>query len=85
MPKLPVRVAREEVMEVAGSPLAGLSRRKFLKSSAGAGAALASSLAAPALLAQSRAPIKLGNLNSYTGAIAYASEVNLNAMNLYFD
>jgi branched-chain amino acid transport system substrate-binding protein len=66
-------------------PTAGLSRRKFIKNSAGAGVALASSLAAPALLAQTRAPIKLGNLNSYTGAIAYASEVNLNAMNLYFD
>jgi branched-chain amino acid transport system substrate-binding protein len=59
-----------------------ISRRAF---SAGAGAILASSVAAPALLAQSRAPIKLGHLNSFTGAIAYASDVNLNAMNLYFD
>jgi branched-chain amino acid transport system substrate-binding protein len=62
-----------------------ISRRKFIKNSAGAGAALASSLAAPGLLAQTRAPIRLGHLNSFTGAIAYASEVNLNAMNLYFD
>src|SRR6201997_4926208 len=59
-----------------------ISRRAF---SAGAGAILASSVAAPALLAQSRAPIKLRHLNSFTGAIAYASDVNLNAMNLYFD
>ena len=58
-------------MKSLNSPTAGLSRRKFIKSSAGAGAALASSLAAPALLAQTRAPIKIGNLNSYTGAIAY--------------
>jgi branched-chain amino acid transport system substrate-binding protein len=72
-------------MKSSTSPTANLSRRKFIKNSAGAGAALASSLAAPALLAQTRAPIKIGNLNSYTGAIAYASEVNLNAMNLYFD
>jgi branched-chain amino acid transport system substrate-binding protein len=72
-------------MKSSNSPTSGLSRRKFIKNSAGAGAALASSLAAPALLAQTRAPIKIGNLNSYTGAIAYASEVNLNAMNLYFD
>jgi branched-chain amino acid transport system substrate-binding protein len=72
-------------MKSSHLPTAGLSRRKFIKSSAGAGAALASSLTAPALLAQTRAPIKIGNLNSYTGAIAYASEVNLNAMNLYFD
>ena len=59
-------------MKSSNSPTAGLSRRKFIKNSAGAGAALASSLAAPALLAQTRAPIKIGNLNSYTGAIAYA-------------
>ncbi len=72
-------------MKPSHSPAAGLSRRKFIKNTAGAGAALASSLAAPALLAQTRTPIKIGNLNSYTGAIAYASEVNLNAMNLYFD
>lgn len=63
----------------------GVSRRRFMKNSAGAGALLASNLAAPALLAQSKAPIKLGHLNSFTGAIAYASEANLNAMNLYFD
>jgi branched-chain amino acid transport system substrate-binding protein len=36
-------------------------------------------------LAQTREPIRLGNLNSYTGAIAYPSEANFNAMNLYFD
>ena len=40
---------------------------------------------APGLLAQTRAPIKLGNLNSFTGAIAYAAENNLNGMNLFFD
>src|ERR1051326_7795999 len=64
---------------------AGLSRRTFVKTSAAAGAALASNLAAPALLAQSRAPIRLGHLNSFTGGIAYAAEISLNAMNLYFD
>ena len=62
-----------------------ISRRKFMAGAAGAGAALTSNLAAPNLLAQTRAPIKLGNLNSFTGAIAYAAEANLNAMNLYFD
>src|SRR6186997_2316284 len=59
-----------------------ISRRKFM---AGTGVALASNLAAPGILAQTRAPIRLGNLNSFTGAIAYAAEANLNAMNLYFD
>jgi branched-chain amino acid transport system substrate-binding protein len=62
-----------------------ISRRNFIKNSAGAGAVFASNLAAPAILAQTRAPIRLGHLNSFTGAIAYASDVNLNAMNLYFD
>jgi branched-chain amino acid transport system substrate-binding protein len=60
-----------------------LSRRRFMAS--GAGAALAAQFPAPAILAQTRAPIRLGNLNSFTGAIAYAAENNLNGMNLYFD
>jgi len=62
-----------------------LSRRTFMKSSAGAGAALVSTIAAPPILAQANAPIRIGNLNSYTGGIAYAAENNLNGMNLYFD
>ena len=67
-------------------PLASrVSRRTFMKVSAGASAALASNVAAPAILAQTRAPIRLGSLNSYTGGLAYAAEGNLNAMNLYFD
>jgi branched-chain amino acid transport system substrate-binding protein len=63
----------------------GISRRKFMAGTGVAGAALASNLAAPAILAQTRAPIRLGNLNSFTGGIAYAAEANLNAMNLYFE
>jgi len=62
-----------------------ISRRKFMAGTGVAGAALASNFAAPGILAQTRAPIRLGNLNSFTGAIAYAAEANLNAMNLYFD
>jgi branched-chain amino acid transport system substrate-binding protein len=59
-----------------------ITRRKF---TVGATAALASNLAAPRILAQTRAPLRLGNLNSFTGAIAYAAENNYNAMSLYFD
>src|SRR5262249_56332776 len=70
---------------MTASSARGLSRRKFMAGGAGAGVALASSLAAPPILAQSRAPIRLGNLNSFTGAIAYAAEHNLNGMSLYFD
>jgi branched-chain amino acid transport system substrate-binding protein len=62
-----------------------ISRRTFVKSSAGAGAALASALGAPAVLAQGNAAIRIGNINSYTGGLAYAGENNLNGMNLYFD
>lgn len=63
----------------------GISRRKLLGNSAKAGALLASSFAAPALLAQTKKPIRIGVINSFTGAIAYAAENNLNAMSLYFD
>jgi branched-chain amino acid transport system substrate-binding protein len=59
-----------------------ISRRKFVGA---AGAALASNFAAPAILAQSRAPLRLGNLNTFTGGIAYAGEAHFNATSLYFD
>jgi branched-chain amino acid transport system substrate-binding protein len=62
-----------------------VSRRAFMQSSVGAGAVLASALGAPRVLAQSKAPIRIGNINSYTGGLAYAGENNLNGMNLYFD
>ncbi|HEX8807458.1 MAG TPA: ABC transporter substrate-binding protein [Xanthobacteraceae bacterium] len=62
-----------------------ISRRRFIKTSAGAGAALASTLGSPVLLAQTRAPIRLGHLNSFTGGIAYAAAATYNAMELYFD
>jgi branched-chain amino acid transport system substrate-binding protein len=72
-------------MKKQGSLASRVSRRTFMMYSAGAGAALASNVAAPAILAQTRAPIRLGHLNSFTGGIAYAAEISLNAMNLYFD
>src|ERR1700719_3017724 len=62
-----------------------VSRRKLLKTSAGAGAALVSTLSAPQILAQANAPIRIGNLNSYTGGLAYAGENHFNRMSLYFD
>jgi branched-chain amino acid transport system substrate-binding protein len=80
-----VRPRREDNMTKSNATTRGVSRRRFIAGTAGAGAALASNLAAPGLLAQTRAPIKLGNLNSFTGAIAYAAENNLNGMNLFFD
>jgi branched-chain amino acid transport system substrate-binding protein len=72
-------------MEKKNTPGCRVSRRAFMQSSVGAGAVLASTLGAPRVLAQSKAPIRVGNINSYTGGLAYAGENNLNGMNLYFD
>ena len=72
-------------MKKQGSLASRVSRRTFMKYSAGAGVALTSGVTAPAILAQTKAPIRLGHLNSFTGGIAYAAEISLNAMNLYFD
>ncbi len=70
-------------MKKSNSLVGRVSRRIFVKSTAGA--ALASTLAAPRLLAQTKAPIKLGNLNTFTGGLAYAGESATNAVNQYFD
>ncbi len=70
-------------MAISSAITRRISRRKFV--AGGAGAALACHLPAPGILAQTRAPIRLGNLNSFTGVIAYAAENNLNGMNLYFE
>ena len=63
----------------------GVSRRTLIKSAAGAGAAVASGVAAPPILAQVNTPIRLGNINTYTGGLAYAGQANWNALSLYFD
>jgi branched-chain amino acid transport system substrate-binding protein len=66
------------------NPIArSVSRRTLMKSAAGA--ALASTLAAPPVLAEVNKPIRLGNLNTFTGGLAYAGATNWNATNLYFD
>ena len=64
---------------------AGVSRRAFMSGTAGASAALLSTLAAPAVRAQSGTPIRLGVINSFTGGLGYAGENNFNGMSLYFD
>jgi branched-chain amino acid transport system substrate-binding protein len=60
-----------------------VSRRTFVRGMAGAVAV--EIVAAPHVLAQSKAPIRIGNINSYTGGLAYAGENNLNGMKVYFD
>jgi branched-chain amino acid transport system substrate-binding protein len=61
----------------------GTSRRTVLKSIAGG--LLASTLPAPAVLAQSKAPLKIGLLNSYTGIFSVLADNQLKGMQLYFD
>src|ERR1700733_10701044 len=72
-------------MKKQNSPASRFSRRIFMKKSAGAGAVLVSALAAPRVLAQANTPIRIGNINTYTGGLAYAGENNFNGMSLYFD
>lgn len=61
------------------------SRRGFIKSAGAVGAALATGLRAPAILAQARAPIRIGILNSFSGVLAYNGDHNFDAMNFYFE
>ncbi|MCC6949724.1 MAG: ABC transporter substrate-binding protein [Bradyrhizobiaceae bacterium] len=63
----------------------GLSRRQALTTIAGAGAALTFGMRAPAALAQSRAPIKIGALNSYSKVFATEGNDNFIGMQMYFD
>src|SRR5579863_10343222 len=63
----------------------GLTRRRVLRNAAVGGAAVALGFSAPSILAQTRAPIRLGILNSFTGAQAYNANDNVNGMSLYFD
>lgn len=59
----------------------GVSRRTLIR----AGAAAASAVAAPSILAQVNKPIRLGNINTYTGGLAYSGQANWNGVSLYFD
>lgn len=56
------------------------SRRRFV-----AGAALAASLPAPAILAQSTAPIRIGIVNTFSGVLGYSGDDNLKGMEFYLD
>ena len=62
-----------------------ISRRRLMTGAAGAGAAVAFNFPAPGILAQTRAPLRLGVLNSFTGGVAYSAENNVNGMSLYLD
>ena len=61
------------------------TRRHVLRQAAVASTAIAVGFPAPAILAQTRKPIRLGVLNTFTGANAYNANDNINGMSLYFD
>ena len=63
-----------------------INRRELL-SSAGSvlGTAAIYGGIAPAVLAQSKAPLRIGSLNSYSKVFAALANGNLNGMNLYFE
>ena len=60
-------------------------RRRFLKGAVATGAALTAGLHAPLILSQTRAPIRIGVMNSFTGVLAPSAETNWNGMQIYFD
>lgn len=61
------------------------SRRRFLAGAAATSASLAVALRAPAILAKTTAPLRIGILNEFTGINAVPTQSNVNGMNLYFD
>jgi len=63
----------------------GLTRRSFIKAAGLAGAAAVFGGGAPVVLAQSRAPLKIGALNSYSKVFAALGNANVNGMALYFN
>jgi len=67
-------------------PLPATAPRRRLIATAGAvGAGALFGGHAPALLAQSKAPLRIGVLNSFSKVFAALAQANLNGMNLYFD
>lgn len=62
-----------------------LSRRNFIKGAGAVGATALFGGMAPAVLAQSKAPLRIGALNTYSRVYAALGNGNLNGMQMYFD
>lgn len=60
-------------------------RRKFVTATGALSTGALFGGHAPAVLAQSKAPLKIGVLNSFSKVFAALAQGNLNGMNLYFD
>src|SRR3546814_10289628 len=71
-------------MENQRNKQSGLTRRGFIKGVSAVGAAGLFGGVAPAVLAQSRQPLKIGALNSYSKVFAALGNANVRGMNLYF-
>lgn len=66
------------------SDVSRLNRRKFVAGATAVGAAMAvNTIAAPAVLAQARQPIKIGMLNSFSKVFAVLGEHQMNGINLW--
>lgn len=64
---------------------ATIGRRNFLTGTVASGAALAVVGRAPAILAQTRAPLKIGCLLPFSKVFALLGQSNINGMSQYFD
>lgn len=62
-----------------------LKRRRFIANAGALGVSAVMGGYAPAVLSQTRAPLKIGVLNSFSKVFAALAQNNLNGMNLYFD
>ena len=62
-----------------------VGRRKFLAQTTAIGGSAALASTAPMLLAQSKAPLKIGFLNSFSKSFAALGNANVNAMIMYFE
>ncbi|MGH7074531.1 MAG: ABC transporter substrate-binding protein [Stellaceae bacterium] len=62
-----------------------MTRRTVMVGGAAAGVALANAVSAPAILAASTAPLKIGLLNTFTGPAAAVGIWNLNGVKVYLD
>jgi branched-chain amino acid transport system substrate-binding protein len=77
--------AREENMARRYRDGSRLTRRDFVAGGAVAGVALANAVSAPAILAATTAPLKIGVLNTFSGPSASTGEWNYSGVNVYLD
>ncbi|HEX4113010.1 MAG TPA: ABC transporter substrate-binding protein [Stellaceae bacterium] len=62
-----------------------ITRREVMAGGAVAGVALANAISAPAILAATTAPLKIGVLNTFSGASASTGVWNFNGVEVYLD